>query len=180
MKYLVMCEGTNEKEIMRILLEHKKLTIKEDQLLGLNVFHARQIDKSPQVQLELNMYPNEVNVMRIGDKQNEKLRIPKQYKDKIKSITKYCTKPELEIILIIAENKYKEYEKVKSKVKPKQFAKENIHLGKKVYDNTSEFYREYFDGRVELLCKSIRDYRKLNGAHLKEEHYLEELLESRG
>ena len=35
MKYLIMCEGPNELEIIRLLLEHEQLIITEDDLLNL-------------------------------------------------------------------------------------------------------------------------------------------------
>ena len=41
MKYLVMCEGPNELEIIRILLEHDKLIFTSDDLLNLVPYHAR-------------------------------------------------------------------------------------------------------------------------------------------
>ena len=41
------------------------------------------------------------------------------------------TKPELEMLLIISENLAAEYEKVKSKTKPKTFAKANIRCGRR-------------------------------------------------
>ena len=103
MKLLIMCEGPNELKIINILLENQKL----------------------------NLYPDEVHVLRIGDGQNEKLEIPSAYKDKITLFEKYCTKPELEMLLIISENLAAEYEKVKSKTKPKTFAKANIRYGRK-------------------------------------------------
>ena len=57
MKYLIMCEGSNEKEIIDILLENDRLIYTEDDLLGLTTYHARQITKSAQVRTELNIYP---------------------------------------------------------------------------------------------------------------------------
>ena len=41
MKYLIMCEGPNELEIIRILLEYDKLIFTEDDLLNLVPYHAR-------------------------------------------------------------------------------------------------------------------------------------------
>lgn len=47
MRYLIMCEGPNEKEIINILLENDCLgnnafgRITENELLGLTVYHAR-------------------------------------------------------------------------------------------------------------------------------------------
>ncbi len=78
-----MCEGPNEREIINILLENDLLKFTEDDLLGLTPYHARQITSSGQVKTELNIYPGEVTVYRIGDGQNEKLKIPAEYKEKI-------------------------------------------------------------------------------------------------
>ena len=93
-KLLIMCEGPNEKEIIKILLENDLLKFTEDDLLGLTPYHARQIKSSGQVKTELNIYPGQVRILRIGDK----LVIPSEYKDKILSVDKYCTKPELEML----------------------------------------------------------------------------------
>lgn len=40
MKYLVMCEGSNELEVVRILLANNRLIFGEDDLLGLTPYHA--------------------------------------------------------------------------------------------------------------------------------------------
>ena len=131
MKRLIMCEGPNELEIMRILLEYDKLIFGEDELIGLTPYHARQIASSAQVRTELNMYPgNDVFIMRVGDVQNENFKIPEDYSKKISDTKKYCTKPELEMLLIISEGLVAEYEKTKSSIKPKNFAKDHIKLGK--------------------------------------------------
>lgn len=176
MKLLIMCEGPNEREIINILLEHGCLKFTEDDLLGLTPYHARQIKSSAQVRTELNIYPGEVMVYRVGDTQKEKLLVPAEYKEKIVGIQKYCTKPELEILLIIASGLYEEYEKVKADIKPKDFAKRYIRYGRKKYDNSTIFYKKYFGENSDLLVKSILEYRKLKGAHKKDELYLADLL----
>ena len=176
MKYLIMCEGPNELEIIKILLRHNCLKLTEDDLLGLIPYHARQIKNSGMVQTALNMYSGKVRVLRVGDKLNEKLQIPKEYQDKITSVEKYCTKPELEMLLIISEGLTKEYEKVKSKEKAKTFAKANIKCGRRPYKNDTSFYTEYYDDNPDLLVKSIKEYRQIKGSHHKDEHYLAELL----
>ena len=79
MKYLIMCEGPNELEVIRILLENNKLIFSEDDLLNLVPYHARQIDKNAAVKAALNLYHGEEEVLRIGDKLGEKLKIPKEY-----------------------------------------------------------------------------------------------------
>lgn len=176
MKRLIMCEGPNELEIVRILLRYDKLIFGEDDLIGLTPFHARQISNNAQVRTELNIYPgNDVLVMRIGDVQNERLTIPGDYREKITGIEKYCTKPELEMLLIIAEGLTKEYEKTKSSVTPKDFAKQHIRLGKKRYDNATRFFEDYFGKRPDALIEAIREYKRTK-KHKKGELYLADLL----
>ena len=55
MKRLIMCEGPNELGVMRILLRYDKLIFGEDDLIGLEPYHARQITSSGQVRTQLNM-----------------------------------------------------------------------------------------------------------------------------
>lgn len=176
MKYLIMCEGPNELEVIKILLKSESLRFTEDDLLGLVPYHARQIKNSGVVQMALNMYPGKVIILRIGDNLTDNLKIPKEYQEKIISVEKYCTKPELEMLLIISEGLMKAFEKVKSKQRPKIFAKENIKYRRRVYKNDTSFYTDYYGDRPELLVNCIKEYRHLNGAHKKDEHYLAELL----
>lgn len=176
MKYLVMCEGPNELEIIRLLLEHKKLIFTEDDLLNLVPYHARQIDNNAAVKTALNLYHGEIEILRIGDKLNDTLKIPKNYKGQAKSIRKYCTKPELEMLLIISENLDSAFEKVKSKVSPKAFSKENIVYNRTRYNNSTAFYRDFYGNRIDLLVDTIKKYKQLKGKHQKDELYLADLL----
>ena len=175
MKLLVMCEGANEKAIMDILLENQQLSFTPDDLLGLVTFHARQIQSSGVVKAELNMYPGKVKILRIGDTQSEKLVIPAIYKDKIVSVEKYCTKPELEMLLIISEGLAEEYEKLKSSVKPKVFAKQNVWYNRKRYDNSTKLYRNYYSDYRKPV-DAIQEYKMKKGSHRKDELYLADLL----
>lgn len=176
MKYLIMCEGPNELEVIKMLLEHDKLIFTDDDLLGLVPYHARQIGNNSAVKLALNAYYGDVHILRIGDKLNDKLKIPKEYRSKIKEIIKYCTKPELEMLLIISEGKNSDFEKVKSKMSPKTFSKENVVYNRTRYNNSTAFYREYYGERIDLLVKTIRRYKRLKGKHEKDEFYLADLL----
>ena len=176
MKLLIMCEGPNELAVMRILLRNDCLTFSEDDLLNLVPYHARQIKKSTAVQTALNLYPEKVKILRIGDGLNEKLVIPKEYEGKVVGVEKYCTKPELEMLLIIAEKQLDDYEKVKSSMKPKLFAKNNIKHGRRRYDNSTAFYEEYFGAEPEKLVRAIRDYKRLKGSHKNDELYLADIL----
>ncbi|MGN0505053.1 MAG: GNAT family acetyltransferase [Lachnospiraceae bacterium] len=178
MKYLIMCEGPNEKKIIDILLEHNKLIIGYDDLVGRQVYHARQIKTSPVVKTQLGIYGGPVEIWRIGDKQSDKLTIPQEFKMQIKQIIKYCTLPELEILLILSEKKFKEYEKTKVQKHPKQFAKENIVFNKSKYKGESKFYEEYYGNDISKLVNAIREYKQRNHSHNVDQHYLLEILKS--
>ncbi len=177
MKYLIMCEGPNERQVIDILLDNSLMIFGRDDLLGLVPYHARQINSSGQVKTALNMYPgNDVIVLRVGDKQNEVLRIPAVYRHKIQDVCKVCTRPELEVLLIIAEGMWQEYYKVKSRMSAKEFAKTHIRLGSKRYDNSTVFYHEYFGGDAEKLVYCIREYKRLHKTHSSDEAYLADFL----
>ena len=176
MKYLIMCEGSNEKKIIDMLLENGKLKVSADDLLGRITYHARQIKKSPMVMGQLRIYGGDVEVWRIGDKQTDKLDIPVEFRTQIKKVTKYCTLPELEILLILSEKKIKEYEKGKSQKHPKEFAKENIFMNKRRYQGETQFYEEYYGKDIGKLVRAIQEYRQRNHGHKNDEHYLVEIL----
>lgn len=109
----------------------------------------------------------------------DKLPVPADYKDRIKGVRKFCTKPELEMLLIIAEGKEAEFEKVKAgkhRMKPKDFCKANVVHNRKRYDNSTQFYKDYFGLDIETLVEVIEKYRQTHGAHKKDEEYLADLL----
>ena len=105
--------------IANMLLDAGKLRFTRDDLLDLRPFQARQLISS-QLQPALDAYHGELVIYRIGDSQLDNLKIPKEYNN-IVGIQKFCTLPELEMLLIIAEGLFDEYKKVKSTQKPKNF-----------------------------------------------------------
>lgn len=176
-KILIMCEGPNEKKIMDLLIENDCLVFPKERLLGRTSFFARQISKSARVCAELNMCPEKVDIYRVGDCQSDKIHVPLDYKEKIVEIRKYCTKPELEILLILSEGLDDEYEKVKSSMRAKTFAKGNIKCGKKRYDNSTKFYEEYYGKNINALIWVIKEYKRVKGkSHDKSELCLADLL----
>lgn len=176
MKKLIMCEGPNELAIINLLLDADLLNFSRNDLVGLSAYFARQIDKSAVVQTQLRLYNGEFEIIRIGDKMTDKLRIPKDYEKRISSVIKYCTKPELEMLLIISENLFDEFNKEKSKTKPKDFAKSHIRCGNKRYNNSTQFYIDFYQGDEIALVDAIKGYAQRNKSHKGDEHYLAELL----
>ena len=94
MRYLIMCEGTNEEKLVELLLDNNKLKINRNELIGLKPYNIRQLN-NPTIINELIRYGERVIVYRIGDTQKDKLKIPIILKNIIssKDIYKYCTKP---------------------------------------------------------------------------------------
>lgn len=175
MKILIMCEGSNELQIINMLLDAGKLCFTKDDLLDLRPFQARQLTSS-HIKPALDAYHGELVIYRIGDKLTDNLKIPKEYSN-IVNIQKFCTLPELEMLLIIAEGLFNEYQKVKSTQSPKKFCKNNIVFNRQRYDNSSAFYEKYFSERIDLLVDAIKQYRHLHHTHTKEEGYLSDLLQ---
>ena len=68
-KILIMCEGPNELKVVNLLLDHGKLKFSRDDLLDMRPFHARQL-ASPQLKPALDAYHGELEIYRIGDKDN--------------------------------------------------------------------------------------------------------------
>ena len=174
MKKLILCEGPNEKVIIDILLENNLLIINKDDLIGLQPYHARQIDKAANISVAIKTYNQPFEILRIGDSLTDKLRIPKDFKEKVLNIKKYCTKPELEFLLIISENLLNDYAKSKLK-KPKLFAKQNIILTKHRYDNSCQFCFDYYGNRPNTLVDALREYKRIKN-HDKDELYLFDLI----
>lgn len=178
MRILLMCEGQNEEAILNILLDNDLLVFTRDELIGLKSYAIRQLNH-PVIRTELKHYGSVVKVYRVGDKQNDKLSIPNDLRKIVlkNDIYKYCTKPEFEMLLIINEGLEKEYEKVKSKMSPKSFAKKNISLNGWKYDQSTEFIKEYYGGyNVKNLVDNIKKYKTYKKQHAKDELYLADIL----
>lgn len=175
MKYLILCEGRNEVYLINLLLKHNKLKFCIDDLVALKPFNARQLT-NPTIKSELRIYNQPVKVLRIGDTQRDKFIIPNDLNDIVSKdrIYKYCTLPELEILIIINEGLYKQF--LKSKEMPKTFAKRNIIYNNRRYDQSSEFLEIYYGGkRINMLIQNLIDYKHLK-KHKKDELYIADLL----
>lgn len=178
MRILLLCEGSNEEVILNHLLDAQVLRFTRDDLIGRRPYPVRQLS-NPIIKSELKNNGLPVKVYRVGDKQNDKLSIPRELKNIVssKEIYKYCTKPELEMLLILNEGLEKEYEKVKSIESPKAFAKKYIKFNGKKYDQSSSFFKDYYGGtNVNNLIENIKKYKTYKKQHNKDELYLADIL----
>lgn len=176
MKYLVMCEGPNEKVIIELLLNNNLLKFTKDDLIGLEIYHARQL--VPYLISQLLTYnSSNFKIIRIGDKFTDNLKIPNSLKHILtkNQIINCRTHPELEILLIINQNKYNQYNKLKNKIRAKEFAKEYINFKDEKYNNSSIFWFNYYNNNLKDLINDIKKSRNL-GKNNKNEIYLADLL----
>lgn len=115
-------------------------------------------------------FNHKITVLRILDSRTEKFVLSKAYTHKI-AVIDIITAPEIEMLIILNEDKYKEF--IKSKKKPSDFCTTNLRLNDvKSYD----FVKKYFYESSKLVA-SIQKYKKIKKVP-KGEHTLSDLLRS--
>lgn len=150
-KYGVIVEGKSEKAIFNLLLSNNKLICKPEDILIGNPCTTRNGKTYCDRNLKL---PKKVIIIRILDSKKENFKYPLSYEKKIEKIINVYTKPEIEMLIIHAEDIYSEFKK--SNLKPSLFLKK--HNNKK-YKNckSEEFINDYFSD-VEILINAILKY----------------------
>ena len=179
-KILLLCEGKNEEEILNILLDDDSLIFSRDDLIERRPFPIPYNIKTPFIISSIKHYGEPIDIVRVKDSQQDQIKIPQDIKKYASAdrVYDYCTKPEIEILLIINEGLMSEYNKVKNKISPKDFAKSNIMYDGKNYDQSTEFYSRYYRGHEnkDKLIQNIRDYKSIHKHKSKRERYLADLL----
>lgn len=149
-----ICEGSAENAIMDILLEHEMLIFDQMQLLEGEIIRSRSA-KQFETRFLRKGFNKKITVLRILDSRNENFKLSKAYKGKV-SVIDIITAPEIEMLIILSENKYNEYKK--SDKKPSDFCKMDLNCGNvKSYD----FVRNHFKD-INKLTSSIREYKRMS------------------
>ena len=162
---ILACEGPSEVVLINKLLDDNALIFDRKDILDRRPIHFRQ----PKIIAPLiNTLPIDEPLIfyRIGDTQKDKYDYS-CLSFRSDRITEYkvCTKPEIEILVIIKENLYEKYLKTKSKVQPKQFLKNEFNgLGS---------FSDYI--LKNDMIDAIKKYKNLK-RHKKDEMFLAELL----
>lgn len=163
-KILLLCEGKNEEKLLNILLDEDALIFKRDDLIELRPFPIPYNIKHQVIVTSILHNGEPIDIFRVKDSQKDNITIPKEIKKYASKerVYDYCTKPEIEMLLIYNENLVDEYQKVKSKIKPKDFAKGNIVYNGRRYDNSTDFYDIYYGGPENKgkLVNNIKGYKK--------------------
>lgn len=162
-----ICEGSAENAIMDILLDNDLLIFTREELLEEEVIRCRDGRHFEERYLRKG-FLDKISVIRILDSRRENFKLSKAYKHKV-DVINVITAPEIEMLIIFHENKYKEFKK--SGKKPSDFCKEDLKMtGVKSYG----FVKDYFSNPIVLLT-AIKKYHEMSRTR-KGEYTLLDLL----
>lgn len=149
-----ICEGSAEQAIMEILLEEEKLIFSEEKLFYGEIIRCRKA-KSFETKYLRKGFKEKITILRILDSRREKFNLDKAYVNKIEVID-IITAPEIEMLIIMNEDKYDAFKS--SRMKPSEFCKSKLN-----YDSVKSygFVKDYFSD-VEQLIKSINEYKRVS------------------
>ena len=154
-KYVAcICEGGAEKTIIELLLDSNSLIFSYDDLLEGEIRRCRQA-RDFETQYLRKYFNEKVTVLRILDSRRERFAWSKAYAHKV-DVINVVTAPEIEMLVILSENKYKEFKG--SNLKPSEYCKS--FLG---YSNVKRpvFIEAYFKD-LDKLITAIKRYKKVS------------------
>lgn len=154
-KYVAcICEGGAEKTIIELLLDSNSLIFSYDDLLEGEILRCRKA-RDFETQYLRKYFNEKVTVLRILDSRRERFAWSKAYAHKV-DVINVVTAPEIEMLVILSENKYKEFKG--SNLKPSEYCKS--FLG---YSNVKRpvFIEAYFKD-LDKLITAIKRYKKVS------------------
>lgn len=166
-----ICEGGAETAIIDMLVDNNLLVFTREQMLNEEVIHCRSAKVFEQRYLRKE-FKSKITVLRVLDSHSEGFRLSLAYEHKVDNIINVVTSPEIEMLLILAEDKYEEYMKKSSSMSPSVFCKQVLKMKDKI--KSREFVREYF-ADIDMLVSTIQEYKKKRILK-KGEIYLADLL----
>ena len=154
-KYVAcICEGGAEKTIIELLLDSNSLIFSYDDLLEGEILRCRKA-RDFETQYLRKYFNEKVTVLRILDSRRERFAWSKAYAHKV-DVINVVTAPEIEMLVILSENNYKEFKG--SNLKPSEYCKS--FLG---YSNVKRpvFIEAYFKD-LDKLITAIKRYKKVS------------------
>ena len=149
-----ICEGSAENAIMDILLDNNLLIFTREEMLEEEVIRCRSGRRFEEKYLRKG-FSERISVIRILDSRRENFKLSKAYEHKV-NVINVITAPEIEMLIIFNEDKYKEFKK--SGKKPSDFCKEDLKMTSvKSYN----FVKDYF-ADPDILLAAIRKYHEIS------------------
>lgn len=149
-----ICEGAAEEAVIEILLDADKLIFTRNEMLEREPIRTRGAEKFQERYLRKG-FSEKITVYRILDSRRERFALSKAYEPKV-DVINVITAPEIEMLVILNENKYADYKK--SSKKPSEYCKSD--LGYKSVKSEA-FLKDYFSD-VNLLVSAILEYRRVS------------------
>jgi hypothetical protein len=149
-----ICEGAAEHAIMDRLLEEDLLKFDVETLIEGEILRCRNGQQFEQRYLRKE-FAMDLTIVRILDSKKENFKLSKDYLHKVKVID-VVTAPEIEMLIIISEGKYKDFQK--SKKAPSIFCKSDLKC-KNV--KSYQFVQAYFSD-INKLMHSIKEYKRIS------------------
>lgn len=153
------CEGTAEEVIISLLIDNNKLCFSREDLVFEKLTRARTGKDIADKFLNLD-YKQDVVILRILDRPKEKLKLPKAYQERF-SVYDVCTPREIEMLIIVNEEKWVEYKRVERTYKPSDYCKTELRMANV---KNKEFIADYFRD-IDKLINTIHKYTRLAQKH---------------
>lgn len=147
---ICICEGTAEQVILETLLNYDCLTFGWDNLVDRQITRKRQASKIEGYYLNRE-FQRPVTILRILDSRSERFHLSRLYRARYGVYDVY-TRPEIEMLMILAEDKRKGFQS--SKLKPSEFAA-TLFPRQKI--KSRMFLEDYYSDSGKLL-QAIRMY----------------------
>jgi len=162
-----ICEGSAENAIMDILLDNELLIFTREEMLEEEILRCRDGRRFEEKYLRKG-FLDKISVIRILDSRRENFKLSKAYENKV-DVINVITAPEIEMLIILKEDKYKEFKK--SGKKPSDFCKEDLKM---TSVKSYSFVKDYFSD-PDILLVAIKRYHEISKIR-KDEYTLLDLL----
>lgn len=150
-----ICEGGAERGILELLLDNDKLIFGWDDLLAGEIIRKRDARSFQNEYLRMAMN-KKIILYRVLDSRSEKFNLSLAYRDKV-TVYNVVTAPEIEMLLIIAENKYKDFKRSGFQ-KPSGYCKQVLKI--KGFKQ-KEYVKNYFKD-IDRLIYVLRKYKSIS------------------
>ena len=150
-----ICEGGAERGILELLLDKDKLIFGWDDLLAGEIIRKRDARSFQNEYLRMAMN-KKIILYRVLDSRSEKFNLSLAYRDKV-TVYNVVTAPEIEMLLIIAENKYKDFKRSGFQ-KPSDYCKQVLKI--KGFKQ-KEYVKNYFKD-IDRLIYVLRKYKSIS------------------
>ena len=162
-----ICEGGAERAILDMLLDDHRLIFEREDLLEEELLRCRSARDFERRYLKKS-FSEKITVYRILDSRSENFKLSKVYKQKV-DVVNVVTAPEIEMLIICNEGKYKEFKN--SGEKPSVYCKNKLkYKNVKSYD----FVHKYFSD-MHTLINALHEYNRVSKIR-KDERSLWDLL----